>query len=171
MTKPMEKGGSFMQMEMFIKEFDWTTRRMGEGRILTWTEQSTLEIGKMTNSMALVLKPGLILLDMKENILTVKNMDLGSFIELMGACLMDNFMITTQTDMEAIPGMTGDSTSDNGQTTKCTDMGSSLGRMAGVMKANMQTTRNKDTEYSIDKMAGSTKGNDIMESNTERECI
>lgn len=70
---PMVKVDSFMPMVMLTRVNGSVTKQMEEEHTNTWTERNTSETGKKTVSMDTELRPGLIMLNTKETMSTVRN--------------------------------------------------------------------------------------------------
>jgi len=129
-TKPMVWEDLSMLMVMFMMEIGLMIRHTDLGCTVILMEQSTRANGKKTNNMAMVLKHGQMVQDMKENMFKERNTEKANLLGLMEALSLDNLLITILKDKVNTTGLTEENSMDHGKTIKWKEVESSPGLMA-----------------------------------------
>ena len=120
LIKQMGKEDLYMQMVMSMKENGSMTRLRVVAHMSIWMEPSMLEIGKKTDKMAMELKLGLIMLNMKAIMNSVKNMELEPLNGQTILHILENSIIIIFMEKEFIPGQIIENMRVNGEEIKCT---------------------------------------------------
>ena len=114
-------------------------------------------IGNLIYSMVQVRKFGLMDLDTKEIMSTVRNSVKAPMSGLMAALTMGTGWTTESKGTVLTHGSMEENTLDNGAIITCTGMDSTYGRMADAMKDTMNLTRSMGMESMSGQMAASMR--------------
>lgn len=119
-----------MPMAMFMKENGKTIRPMERESIHMLMDPDMKASGLKINSTDLVLKGGLMVLHMKDNMLKARNMAKVNSLGLMPVLLLEISLTTISMVMEFMNGQMAESTLVIGRTTRWKDTAPSHGLMA-----------------------------------------
>ena len=124
------------------------------------------ETGRMAREKAPEMRYGLMAPFSKENILTIRKMDLENLNGQMVRNIRENSKITSYAAKACTLGRMEDSFQAIGKTTKCMVLGIIHGHVVNHTKVNTKTTKNMDLEFSLSPTTEFTKVFIKMASNT-----
>ena len=124
--------------------------------------------GNLIYSMVQVRKFGLMDLDTKEIMSTVRNSVKVPMSGLMAALTMGIGWTTESKGTALTHGSMEENTLDNGATTTCTDMAFTYGKTADAMKDTMNLTKSMGTGSMSGQMAASMRVIGLWENSTDK---
>jgi hypothetical protein len=114
MIKQMIKEDLFMLTEMFTKVTGTMIKLKEEVPMNIWMEQNMLETGKKIGKMAMVLRLGQIMLNMKETMSLERSTVSALLNGPMDQLILENSIITTFTEKEFTHGLTTENMKESG---------------------------------------------------------
>ena len=170
-TRPTVKGDLFTPMVMSMMETGLMIKLMDLVYTAILMELNMKANGKRTNNMVMVLKPGQMVLDIRENTSKERNTAKDNSLGLMAALSLDSLSITILRVLENTIGQMEESLMDPGKTIRWKEVELSHGQTVEDTKVTTSMIRKKDKDLSIGQTVENMKVAGRMESNTELELI
>lgn len=157
-----------MPMEIFIKETGSMIKPKAKELTHMLTELTTRVIGRTINSMDTEPNPGLMVLNTKVNMLTVRSKVMANLPSQTVATMKESSTLTKFLEKATTSGLMAKLISDNGKRIRWTVAVNSPGKTAKFTKVNSSTTKEKARELSRGLMAADMKVAGRQENNTVR---